>query len=67
MQKNKINFAVYRAYKNKGLNAKQLSEKTGIDYLRLTRLINGYLKNWRKKEMQILSKTLREPQKKLFG
>lgn len=67
MEKRRINWALYRAYKDKGLNAKQLAEKSGIDYLRLTRLVNGYLKRWKKSEMRVLSKILRIPQKELFS
>ena len=67
MEKKRINWALYQAYKNKGLNAKQLAEKSDIDYLRLTRLVNGYLKRWKKSEMRTLSKILRKSQKELFS
>ena len=66
MQKKRINWNLYRAYRDKDFTAKSLCEKTGIDYDRFCRLINGQLKKWRKKEMQKLSKILRQPQKHLF-
>ena len=66
MEKKRINWALYRAFKDKGYTGKSLCEKTEIDYDRFSRLINGQLKKWRTNEMQILSKVLRVPQKELF-
>ena len=54
MNKNKINWNLYKAYKDKGLTAKKLCEKTGIDYYRFSRLINGQLKKWRKNQLKLL-------------
>lgn len=66
MDVKKINWALYKAFKDKGYTGKELCKKTGIDYHRFSRLINGQLKKWRKDEMRILSKVLRVPQKELF-
>jgi len=54
------------AYKKKGLTAKLLAKKTGIDYQRLARVLRGELIDFRPNERRALSRILRVPQKKLF-
>jgi len=64
--KNKINWTLYKAFKELGYNVTTLSGETKIPYQRLRLIINGKVANIYNTEKDILAKILRIPKEILF-
>ncbi len=62
----KINWELYKEFKDQGYNLKTLSQKTNIPYQRLRLIIHGQISYIHAEEKRAISYLLKVPQKTLF-